>query len=145
MAVGQVANAFRVDRATLFRWLQRFHTNGHKGLQRKAGSGRPRLLSDLEEDDLCRIVLCPASDFGYENDLWTVGRVRDVVEEFLEVKLSKDTVWRRLRDAGLTYQKPERQYFQVDEKARQKWLRTEVPKIRRTMRKFRAILYLFSG
>src|SRR6185295_19285071 len=27
------------------------------------------------------------------------------------------------------------------EKARQKWLRTEVPKIRRTVRKFRAILY----
>jgi len=141
MAVGQVANAFRVDRTTLFRWMQRFHTNGHNGLQRQAGSGRPRLLSDLEEDDLRRIVLCPASDFGYENDLWTVGRVRDVIEECFEVNLSKDTVWRRLRDAGLTYQKPERQYFQVDEKARQQWLRTEVPKIRRTVRKYRAILY----
>jgi transposase len=46
-----------------------------------------------------------------------------------------------LRDAGLTYQKPERQYFEVDEKARQKWLRTEVPKIRKTVRNFRAILY----
>jgi transposase len=58
-----------------------------------------------------------------------------------EVGVSKDTVWRRLRDAGLTYQKPERQYFQVDEKARQKWLRTEVPQIRTAVREFRAILY----
>ncbi len=54
---------------------------------------------------------------------------------------SRDTVWRRLREVGLTYQKPERQYFQIDEKARQEWLQTEVPKIRRTAAKYRAILY----
>lgn len=141
MAVGQVADAFNVDRTTLFRWLDKYHTNGHDGLRRKPGSGRPRLLEDLEEGDLRRIVMFPASDFGYETDLWTVGRLRQVIEELYEFKLSDNTVWRRLRDAGLTYQKPERQYFQVDEKARQKWLKTEVPQIRRTVRKFRAILY----
>jgi transposase len=141
MAVGQVADAFNVDRTTLFRWCQKYETDGQEGLQRKPGSGRPRLLEDLEEDDLRRIVMFPASDFGYETDLWTVGRLRQVIEELYEFKLSDNTVWRRLRDAGLTYQKPERQYFQVDEKARQRWLRNEVPQIRRAVREFRAILY----
>jgi transposase len=141
MAVGQVAFAFNVDRTTLFRWLRKYRTNGQDGLQRKRGSGRPRLLEDLEEADLRQIVMFPASDFGYETDLWTVGRLRQVIEDVYEFKLSDNTVWRRLRDAGLTYQKPERQYFEVDEKARQQWLRTEVPRIRRTVRKFRAILY----
>ena len=141
MPIGQVADAFDIDRTTLFRWVRNYHIAGQDGLQRKSGSGRPRLLNELEEDDLRRIVMFPASDFGYETDLWTVGRLRSVIEDLYEVKLSKDTVWRRLRDAGLTYQKPERQYFQVDEKARQEWLRTEVPHIRRTVRKFRAILY----
>jgi len=141
MAVGQVAEAFRVDRTTLFRWLRKYQTNGQDGLQRKPGSGRPRLLEDLEEGDLRQIVMFPASDFGYETDLWTVGRLRQVIEELFEFKLSDNTVWRRLRDAGLTYQKPERQYFEVDEKVRQEWLRTEVPTIRKTVRQFRAILY----
>lgn len=141
LAISQVAGAFGVDRTTLFRWLQNYHTNGEDGLQRKSVSGRPRLLDELEEDDLRQIVMFPASAFGYETDLWTVGRLRDVIEERYEFKLSKNTVWRRLRDAGLTYQKPERQYFEGDEKARRKWLRTEVPKIRRTVREFRAILY----
>lgn len=141
LAVGQVADTFGIDRTTLFRWLGKYQSNGLGGLQRKAGSGRPRLLDDLSEDDLRQIVMFPASDFGYETDLWTVGRLRQVIEEVCEVTVSKDTVWRRLRDAGLTYQKPERQYFEVDEKARQEWLRTEVPQIRRTVRKFRAILY----
>ena len=141
LPVGQVADTFNVDRTTLFRWLRRFRTNGKDGLQRQIGSGRPRLLEDLEEKDLRWIVMCPASEFDYETDLWTVGRLQQVIEDVLEVEVSKDTVWRRLRDAGLTYQKPERQYFQVDEKARQKWLRTEVPQIRTAVREFRAILY----
>ena len=141
LAVGQVADTFGVDRATLFRWVRRYHADGTNGLERKSGSGRPRLLQDLSEEDLRQVVMFPASDFGYESDLWTVGRLRQVIEDVCEVKLSKDTVWRRLRDAGLTYQKPERQYFEVDEEARQEWLRTEVPQIRRTVRKFRAILY----
>lgn len=141
LALGHVADAFHVDRTTLFRWVQKYHTNGEDGLQRKPVGGRPRLLDDLEEKDLRWLVTCPASDFGYETDLWTVGRLQQVIEEVLEVTVSKDTVWRRLRDAGLTYQKPERQYFEVDEKARQKWLRTEVPNIRNTVREFRAILY----
>jgi transposase len=141
MAVGQVAVAFNVDRTTLFRWLRKYDANGHDGLQRKAGSGRPCLLEDLAVDDLRQIVMFPASDFGYETDLWTVGRLRQVIEELFEFKLSDNTVWRRLRDAGLTYQKPERQYFEGDEEARQKWLQTEVPRIRKTVRNFRAILY----
>ena len=141
LAVGQVAETFNVDRTTLFRWVEKHRLNGEEGLQRKPVSGRPRLLDELEEDDLRQIIMFPASDFGYETDLWTVGRLRAVLEDLCEVRLSKNTVWRRLRDAGLTYQKPERQYFEVDEKARQKWLRTEVPKIRKTVRKFRAILY----
>jgi transposase len=141
LAVGQVADAFNVDRTTLFRWVQRYHSNGQDGLQRKPVSGRPRLLEELDEEVFRKMIMCPASEFGYETDLWTVGRLQTVLAELCEVTLSKNTVWRRLRDAGLTYQKPERQYFQVDEKARQQWLRNEVPKIRRTVRKFRAILY----
>ena len=141
LPVGQVAETFNVDRTTLFRWMQRYHTDGQEGLQRKAGSGRPRLLSALDEDGFRRIILLPASEFGYETDLWTVGRLRQVIEELYAVKLCKDTVWRRLRDAGLTYQKPERKYFEVDEEARQEWLRTAVPQIRKAVRKFRAILY----
>jgi transposase len=141
LAVGQVADAFNVDRTTLFRWVQRYHNNGEDGLQRQPVSGRPRLLEELDEEVFRKIIMCPASEFGYETDLWTVGRLQTVLAELCEVTLSKNTVWRRLRDAGLTYQKPERVYFQVDEKARQKWLRTEVPKIRKTVRKFRAILY----
>lgn len=141
LPIGQVADTFGVDRTTLFRWLQRFRENGQDGLQRQTGSGRPRLLADVTEADLRRLILFPASDFGYETDLWTVGRVKHVIEDLYGIRISKNTIWRRLQIAGLTYQKPERQYFEADEKARRNWLRTVVPQIRQAVREFRAILY----
>jgi transposase len=90
---------------------------------------------------LWNLVLQPATNFGYETDLWTVGRVHHVVQDKLKVIISKNTIWRRLREAGLTYQKPERQYFEADDKARQEWVEHQLPKIHETVQKYRAILY----
>ena len=139
--VGQVAGAYGVNRTTLFRWLRRFNIDGQRGLQRRVGSGRPRLLATLDMEAINDIVLEPASAFGFETDLWTVGRLRRVIREQYGVTLSPDTVWRRLREAGFTYQKPERRYFEVNEEAREEWLRVDAPRIRADVQKFRAILY----
>jgi transposase len=141
LPVGEVANAYNVDRTTLFRWLQRYELDGDNGLTRKAGSGRPRVLHNLSDRALWEIVLQPATAFGFETDLWTIGRLHRVVQEIYETTISHDTIWRRLREAGLSYQKPERQYFELDEEAREEWMRTEAPKIRATVQKYRALLY----
>lgn len=141
LSVGEVAESYGVDRTTLYRWRKRYERNGREGLHRRPGSGRPRKLGVLDEQGLRGIILQPATTFGFETDLWTVGRLHQVLEEQYFAKISKDTVWRRLRESGLTYQKPERQYYEIDEAARKKWLRYEVPKIRKTVAKYRAILY----
>src|SRR5713101_8378420 len=76
---GQVAEAYCIDRTTLYRWVRRYHENGKRGLQRRPGSGRPRLLAAFDMEALNDIVLEPASQFGFETDLWTVGRLRRVI------------------------------------------------------------------
>jgi transposase len=141
MPMGQVAVAYGVNRTTVFRWLRRVESEGKQGLHRKPGSGCPRKLQELTEDELYALVIQPASHFGYETDLWTVARMRRVIHEQFCIRLSKSSVWRRLRQAGLTYQKPEREYYEIDEQTRKKWLRYEVPKIRRAITKYKAILY----
>lgn len=140
-SISDIADAYGTNRSTVFRWLKRFEKEGEDGLIRRPTSGRPRKLEDLTEGELRDIVLQPASKFGYESDLWTVGRVHVVIEDQYSVFVSKDTIWRRLREAGLTYQKPEREYYELDEASRQEWLRTDVPKIRETVKKYRAIVY----
>lgn len=136
-----VAAAYGVDRKTIARWVNRFQEGGGDALLRQVGSGRRRKLEDLIEEDLLRIVLAGAATYGFETNLWTVGRLRRVIADEFQIQVSKNTVWRRLRDAGLTYQKPEREYYEIDEAARKKWLHYEVPKIRRAVKKHRGILY----
>jgi len=110
--MSDVADACETDRSTVFRWVKRFSDDGESGLVRRPTSGRPGKLEELTEQELNRIVLQPAFHFGYETDLWTVGRLHVVIEDQHHVCVSKDTIWRRLREAGLTYQKPEREYYE---------------------------------
>jgi transposase len=136
-----VARAYGTDRSTLHRWLARFEAKGELGLSRKLGSGRPRKLENLDPDTLKNMVLSPASDYGYETDFWTTRRLIQIIQLTFDIPLSKQTVMRRLHEAGLTYQKPEREYFELSEEERQEWVRTEVPKIRQAVSQYNAILY----
>ncbi len=119
-----VAGAYGVDRNTIARWVIKFEEHGDEALDRRAGSGRPRKLEDLSEEELLRIVLAGARSYDFETDLWTVGRLRRVITDEFHIQVSKNTIWRRLRDAGLTYQKPERQYYEIDEATRKKLYQT---------------------
>ncbi len=142
MSISDVATAHRVDRITVYRWVKRYKSEcGKQGLVRKAVSGRPRKLGDLTEGDLKAIVLKPASEFGYETDFWTSKRLGHVIEQEFRITVSRRTILRRLHDSGLTYQKPERQYFELDPEKREEWVRTTLPEIRKTVTKHRAILY----
>src|SRR5271167_682861 len=92
MPVSQTATAFGVDRTTLHRWLARHDQHGEAGLRRRPVSGRPRKLPGITAKRLKRIVLAPATKFGFETDLWTVGRLHAVLAVQLNVDVSEDTV-----------------------------------------------------
>ena len=138
---GQVAITFGIDRSTLYRWYYHYQQDGVDGLYRQEGSGRPKLLNELSENELKSIVLSSALSYGFESDLWTVGRLHQVITEKFCVHVSKLTIWRRLVNAGLTYQKPEREYYEADEEIRKHWRRYIIPKIKRCVLENKAILY----
>jgi transposase len=141
LSVTHVASAYGTDRSTLHRWLARFEAEGEHGLHRRPVSGRPRKIANLDTVGLTEVLLSPASQYGYETDFWTTRRLIQVVRAKFGVIVSKQTMMRRLHEAGMSYQKPEREYFELSEEERQKWRRTELPRIHRAVRENRAILY----
>lgn len=142
MTVTQVDQAYQVDRTTLQRWLARYRQEGGlEGLQRQPGSGRPRTLREVTPEQWRAIILKPASEFGFETDFWTAKRLHQVLTKRYAVSVAQRTVVRRLHEAGLSYQKPTREYLEADPAVRQEWLRTTLPQIRATIEKYRAILY----
>ena len=89
---GKVADAYGVDRGALYRWLENYSQYGSEGLRRKGGGGRPRLLSELNQDELLKIVLGSPIEAGFESDLWTVGRLHQIIAEKYCVDVSKITI-----------------------------------------------------
>lgn len=141
LTVTEVARSYGTNRSTLHRWLTRFATKGQEGLERSPVPGRPRKVANLDSDALVEIVLSPASEFGYETDFWTTRRLIQVISSQFGMVISKQTVMRRLHEVGLSYQKPEREYFELSEEEREEWRRNDLPKIHGCVRENRAILY----
>lgn len=141
LSVTEVALAYGTDRSTLHRWLARFHGEGEIGLHRRPVPGRPRKIASLDTAGLANVLLSPASHYGFETDFWTTRRLIQVVRVQFGVTVSKQTMMRRLHEAGMTYQRPERAYFELSEVERQKWRRTQLPRIRRAVQENKAILY----
>ena len=92
MTIASVAVAYGVDRKTVSRWVAKFRDGDSKGLQRRSGSGRPRKLEELTEEEIRQIVLPGAMAFGFETDLWTVSRLRRVISDKFRIQLSKNTI-----------------------------------------------------
>ena len=141
MTRNAVANAYQFHRSTIHRWVNRYHKHKEAGLERNTGSGRPGSLKSIKDETFVSVILKPATDFGYETDFWTCQRLCHVIRQKFHLYVSRWTIWRRLRNLDLTYQKPERRYFEASEKQRQQWRKQELPKIRRTLRRYNAILY----
>lgn len=123
LPVTVVAQACGTDRSTIHRWISRYEAaEGEEGLLRRPVPGRPRKLGGLDRKLLWEMVLDPASAYGYETDFWTTLRLRQVIESGFGVILSRPTILRRLHEAGLTHQKPEREYFELSEEEREQEL-----------------------
>lgn len=140
MSVSDVAKAYKTHPTTIYRWIEK-QKEGDEGLKRKPGSGRPRKLQELNRNQMRLIVLKPAMEYGFETDFWTCKRIQSVVEKKFNLQVSKWTIWRRLREAGLTYQKPERKYYEASEEKREEWIKNTLPEILATVKKYKAILY----
>ena len=140
-----VSEIFGVSRRTLTYWLERHKKDPETGLVRRKnpGSARPRKAPCVDANYLIRLAASDAMQYGFDSNLWTARRIKQVLACSSETCLSRSVVHERLREAGLTWQKPRRQYFDEDgdDEKRKRWLREDWPLIKETAAKYRAILY----
>jgi len=134
-----VADALGVHRSSIYRWVT--WSQKDETLARRKGSGRPGAFSDENAARLLKLIMKPATSFGFETDFWTSARLIKVAKQQLRITVSRSTMCKMLRDSEFSYKKPERRYYQASEDLRQEWIRVTVPKIKRLARKKRAILY----
>ncbi len=141
IAVEDVAKTIGVHRTTLYRWAQK--KANKKTLERHVNpmSGRQSIISGETSTKLIDILAQPATDFGYDTDLWNTTRIRQVLKKKLKVEVSKSALHRTLTKLRYAFKKPDKRYDQAKPEEQQAWRTEAIPKIKSLIKEKRAILY----
>jgi transposase len=127
----EVADFLGVDPSSVRRWVAAFRSQGAEGLVARPASGRPRKLTLTQEKIVRRWLGESPSEHGFDTDLWTAGRLAQLIHEEFGARLNPGYLSAWLRDRGFSPQKPERVPRERDPKAIAAWLESDWPRIKR--------------
>lgn len=112
-----VAKVIGCAPASVTRWEQEFDQGGPAGLNPKPQGGSRSKLSDQRREELSKILVKGAREAGFPTELWTLSRVKLVIEREFDVTYHIGHLWRVLRDLGFSAQKPAKRAREQDEAA----------------------------
>lgn len=127
------------NRITIHRWVREYKSG--KKLDRKKGSGRPSKIINSNAKKIISFLKKPASKFGFETDLWNTKRIQQICKRNLKLNISKMSVWRVLKKFDQSYKKVQKQYYETNIEQQKEWRKKTLPRIKRTIKKHKAILY----
>jgi transposase len=101
-------------------------------LKAKPHAGPASKLNKVQKQRLLAALRRGAIAAGYDSDLWTCRRVRDLIGKNEGVWYDFNHVGRILHTLGLSVQKPEARARERDEKAISRWRKTDWRRIKKT-------------
>ena len=128
----EAAKAVGVARQTAYTWKARLDEGGIDALRAMA-PGRPAQLDGAQLDALGSALLQGAIAHGFGTELWTLKRVRALIERLYGVRFSEVHVWRLLGAMGFSSQKPERRAIERDDLAVLEWKRKTWPALKKSV------------
>lgn len=132
VAQADVARELGVSRQSVSDWARQLTAvNGAIGKLKAKPLGRPKRLDAQQCERLSRLLLAGALQAGFATELWTVKRVRAVVQREFGVAYSQSGCWELLRSLGFSPQKPEKRATQRDEQAILAWKRKTWPGLKK--------------
>ena len=130
----EVAQFLGVHLRTVQRWMQAYREFGWSGLKGQPIPGRPRRLSAAQERRVLSWFRRSPRSFGFPTELWTAGRVREVIRRKFHKEFHPHYINQWLAQRRITPQKPTCQARERDERKVRRWLREEWPRIKKVRR-----------
>lgn len=138
----EVIAALGMARPCIYNWLAAYRSGGWGALKSKKLNGRPKKLAGKQMESIYKIIVQKnPQQYRLEFALWTLKLVKEMIYLKLGIKLSIASVWRLLKQLGLTCQRPLFKAYQQDKRAVQKWLNTTYPKIKALAKSVKAEIF----
>jgi transposase len=127
-----VSRELGVSREAVSQWYEAWSAGGTAAL---AGAGRAGRMPRLDEAQLAEVekaLLAGARENGFDTDLWTLGRVIEVIERLTGLRYSQSGAWDLLTyRLGWSRQRPARRALERDDDAVARWVKSDWPRIKK--------------
>ena len=127
----EVAGQLGVSAQTASRWHARWRAGGVAGM-RTARHGKPPRLGPAELARIRRVLDRGPVAAGFDNELWTLARIAEVIERTTRVAHHPGHVWRILKAMRWSLQRPTGKALERDEAEIARWVAQEWPRIKQT-------------
>ena len=127
----EVARLVGVTSSCVSKWKKTLRKRGTRGLKAKPLPGRKPRLDAAQKRRLVAAIKKGAVAAGYDTDLWTCRRVRDLIGKTEGVWYDFNHEGRILHALGFSVQKPEARARERDEKVIGRWRERDWPRIKK--------------
>jgi transposase len=126
--IADISRFLGVSPQSICKWINLSRSGSP--LRQKPTGGRPRRIQDEELGKLEKLLEQGAKAHGWNNDLWTTNRVKELIRRELGIDYSYNHTWYLIRNyLGWTSQKPITRYGERNEEEIQKWQTSTFKKI----------------
>jgi transposase len=127
-----VVTELGVSAQTASRWYRAWSERGRDGLAGAGRAGRRRRLGDAQLAQVEAALLAGPRANGFATEMWTLGRVAEVIERVTGVRYSQAQTWVVLRERlGWTRQRPARRAVERNEEAIAAWVKQDWPRTKK--------------
>jgi transposase len=117
---------------TICDWKKAHQAYGEAFFEAHSPPGRAPYLSAKQIARLKKLLLKGPRKHGYPTELWTLGRIAEVIEKQLGIDYDPSSVWHILQRMGWSCQKPESKAREQNPEAVAQWRQTDWPHIKKS-------------
>ena len=139
--VARLSEIFGYTKAAIYKWILQYKVDKNLTRKKSPGSGKKMILESKIGKKILDSLKKPASTYGFETDLWNTLRIQLFCKEKYGINLSRMAIWRFLNKHDQSFKKVQKQYYEVDKKKQEEWVRTTLEEIKKIIKKYKAILY----
>lgn len=130
------------SRQCIYMWLAAYRSGGWNALRSSKGTGRPKTLDSKQIKYIYKVVTNKNPiQLKFAFALWTREMVQELIKKKFQIKLSKTSVGRLLKQLGLSVQRPLNRAYEQNEDLVKTWLKEEFPKIQKLAKRKNAEIF----
>jgi transposase len=127
----EIADALGVSKGAVSQWMKRARQGGAQALKRRPAPGALPRLSEQQRARIPELLKQGAEAYGFRAEVWTCGRVAEVIRREFGVLYHPAHVSRLLKALRQSLQKPARRANQRDEEAIEYWKEQRWPHLKK--------------